>query len=283
MIVIALLASWSGAAFGGDATDRGPDSPALSSTRSGPAEASVAAVYDGDTLTLSTGDRVRLRWVNTPELKPLEPYGMEARELTASLVLQKTVTLLYGPTQRDGYDRLLAGVTVEGRNLSIALLEAGLGHLFVIPPDDTDMTPLIAAQARAKAARRGIWSTEGYQGALHITSFHANADGDDRQNVNGEYLRLCNVSGETLDTSGYRIADISGRSWEFPTAIVPPGHTIKVHSGRGQAQLDSSEQIAIYLGSADPIWNNTEDRATIYDRYARVVDSRNHHVDHPNP
>lgn len=272
-----------GTAFAGDSTEQAPPSGALSGEIVVPAEASVAAVYDGDTMTLSSGDRVRLRWVNTPELKPPEKYGLEARELTASLVLQKTVTLLYGAQKRDSYDRLLAGVVVEGRNLSIALLEAGLGHLFVIPPDDTDLAPLLAAQAKAQAARRGVWSTEDYQGALHITSFHANADGDDRQNVNGEYLRLCNVSADVLDTSGYRIADISGRSWEFPTAILPPGHTLKVHSGRGTHQLDPSAQIEVYLGSSDPIWNNTEDRATIYDRYGRVVDSRDHHVDHPNP
>lgn len=283
MTLLFVLLAAINAAAAGDSTEQATASPALSGVKAGPTQASVAAVYDGDTMTLSTGDKVRLRWVNTPELKPPEEYGLEARELTASLVLQKSVTLVYGAQIRDSYDRLLAGVMVEGRNLSIALLEAGLGHLFVIPPDDTDLTPLIAAQAKAQAARRGVWSTEGYRGALHITSFHANADGDDRQNVNGEYLRLCNVSPEVLDTSGYRIADISGRSWEFPTAILPPGHTLKVHSGRGTHQLDPSTQVEVYLGSADPIWNNTEDRATIYDRYGRVVDSRDHHVEHPNP
>lgn len=281
-LTLALLMTFA-TAWAGDSTEQSGSSGALSGPQPGPTEASVASVYDGDTMTLSTGDRVRLRWVNTPELKPPEEYGLEARELTATLVLQKTVRLVYGSQIRDSYDRLLAGVVVDGRNLSIALLEAGLGHLFVIPPDDTDLTPLLAAQAKAQAAKRGVWSTEGYRGALHITSFHANADGDDRQNVNGEYLRLCNVSAEALDTSGYRIADISGRTWEFPTVILPPGHTLKVHSGRGTHQLDSNAQIEIYLGSSDPIWNNTEDRATVYDRYGRVVDSRDHHVDHPNP
>ncbi len=248
-----------------------------------PATASVASVYDGDTLTLSTGDKVRLRWVNTPELKPLEEYGVEARELTNTLVLQKSVTLLYGGTTRDGYGRLLAGVEVDGKNLSIALLERGLGHLFVIPPDTTDLAPFIAAQDKARAARRGIWSSERYQGAIHITSFHANADGDDRQNVNGEYLRLCNVSSEPLELAGYRIADISGRSWTFPAGVLPVGHTAKVHSGLGVNQIDPASQLEIYLGSRDPIWNNKVDRATIYDRYGRVVDTREHHVEDPNP
>jgi endonuclease YncB( thermonuclease family) len=281
LTVAALLAG--GATAGDKAATVDPDAPSLVAGPPPPATATVVAVYDGDTFTLSTGDRVRLRWVNTPELRPPEDYAIEARELTATIVLQKSVKLLYGATQRDGYGRLLAGAMVGDVNLSISLLEAGLGHLFVIPPDDTDLAPFIAAQEKARAARRGIWSSARYQGALHITSFHANADGDDRQNVNGEYLRICNVSPETLDLTGYRIADISGKSWTFPTVMVPSGHTFKVHSGRGDNQVDPRSQLALYLGSADPIWNNTEDRATIYDRYGRVVDSRDHHVDNPNP
>ena len=39
--------------------------------------------------------------------------------------------------------------------------------------------PLLAAEAKARAARRGIWSTDAYQNDLHLTSFHANAPGPD--------------------------------------------------------------------------------------------------------
>jgi micrococcal nuclease len=220
--------------------------------------------------------------VNTPELKPPEEYGPEARDFTASLVLQKRVELLTSGG-RDGYGRLLSGVVVDGKNLSVALLEAGLAHLFIIPPDDTDLTAFYSAQERARAARRGIWSTVRYAGVLHITSFHANADGDDRENVNGEYLRICNISSQPIDLAGYRIADISGRNWEIPAAILPVGHTVKLHSGVGSQLVDSATQIELFLGSRDPIWNNGQDRATVYDRYGRVVDSREHHVDRPNP
>lgn len=248
-----------------------------------PSSASVTSVYDGDTMTLSTGDRVRLKWVNTPELKPPEAYAVEAREATKAFVSGKVIELRYGPTTRDGYGRLVAGVFVEGKSLSEHLLELGLGHLFVIPPDETDLAPLIAAQERARKARRGLWSTPGFQGVLHITSFHANADGDDRENVNGEYLRVANISADTVDLAGFRIADISGNSWEFPKLLLPPGNTVKVHSGMGALQADPNEQLAIFLGSASPIWNNKEDRATIYDRFGRAVDTRIHSVQQETP
>ncbi len=251
------------------ATD--PDAPA-------PETAMVKYVYDGDTLTLDTGDKVRLRWVNTPELKPAEEYGIEAREAAKKVVLNQRVELIYGATKRDGYGRLLAGVKTEEQNLTLALLEQGMGHLFVIPPDDTDLGPFLEAQEKARKANRGIWSTARYAGDLHITSFHANADGDDRQNVNGEYLRVCNVSSKAMDIQGYRLTDMSGRSFVMPELIVPAGHTVKVHSGVGEHQTNPDEQLAVYLGSDQPVWNNKRDQATLYDRYGRIVDSRLHEV-----
>lgn len=261
----------------------GPEPSAAAPQTPGPASSTVASVYDGDTFTLTTGDKVRLKWVNTPELKPPEDYGVEAREATKVFVSGKNVTLTYGSQVRDGYDRLIAGATVEGKSLSEHLLELGLGHVFVIPPDATDLSPLLAAQERARAAHRGIWSTPRYAGVLHITSFHANADGDDRENVNGEYLRVCNVSGQPLDLAGFRIADISGNSWTLPTLMLPPGHTFKLISGIGPNQGDPERQLEVYLGNADPIWNNKLDRATIYDRFGRMVDARDHSVEKETP
>ena len=35
----------------------------------------VVSVYDGDTYTLADGNKIRLRGVNTPELKPAEDFG----------------------------------------------------------------------------------------------------------------------------------------------------------------------------------------------------------------
>lgn len=242
-----------------------------------PASSTVASVYDGDTVTLATGDKIRLRWVNTPELKPAEAYGIEARDAAERFLRGKEVTLLLGgENPRDGYGRVVAGLQTDAGNLSIHLLEEGLAHLFVIPPDDTDPKPFLEAQARARAANKGIWSTDRYQGSVHITSFHANSAGDDRQNVNGEYLRVANVNTEPLNLDGYKITDASGGSWTLPALTVPAGHTVTIHSGVGQHQMSPANQLAIYLGSAEPIWNNERDRATIHDRFGRVMDAREH-------
>ena len=87
---------------------------------------------------------------------------------------------------------------------------------------------------------------------------------------------MCNVSSRALDLQGYQVHDLQGRSWELPAMVVPAGHTIKIHSGHGQHQSDPTEQLAVYLDSDTPIWNNDRDRLTIIDRYGKSVDVRDH-------
>jgi micrococcal nuclease len=244
-----------------------------------PETARVVKVYDGDTFTLDTGDKVRLRWVNTPERRPPEPYADEARRLAERLVMGRTVRLLVsGEDARDGYGRLLAGLQVGRENLSIELIEAGYGHVFIIPPEDTDMAPFLAAQGRARRAMRGIWSTDRYRGALHITSFHANAPGPDEENVNGEYLRVCNVTTGPIDLQGFVLTNRAGRRFALPSLVVPAGHTVLIHSGRGIHQDDPSEQLHVYLGEPGPVWDNRLDEATLLDPAGREVDAVRHEV-----
>ena len=247
-----------------------------------PAAATVVSVYDGDTFTLETGDKVRVSGVNTPELRPLEPFGIEARDATRAVVLEKQVELVYGDVKRDSYGRLLAYVRVDGTPLEEVLVAQGLGHVFLIPPvGDLDVERLVTLQEEAKTQRLGIWSAEGYQGTLHMTSFHANGNGDDARDPNAEYLRVCNISPEPVNVGGYTIENSTGERFGFPELIIPAGHTVKVHSGRGVHKTDANHQLEIYLGSDRPIWNNGFDNATIYDAEGKVVDARVHKVKSP--
>lgn len=241
------------------------------------APVTVTSVYDGDTFTLSDGSKIRLAAVNTPELRPAESYAVEARNAAEAFMKGAQVELDPNPPQ-DSYGRIISQAYVDGESLSEHLVSLGLAHVFLIPPipENHDIAALLSAQQSAREANRGIWSTDRYRGDLHITSFHANAAGDDRENVNGEYLRLCNITSLELNVEGYWISDASGGKWMFPAVTIPAGHTLKVHSGKGTNAIDPREQLAIYLGNDRPIWNNRQDRATIYDRYGRISDVRVH-------
>ena len=147
-----------------------------------------------------------------------------------------------------------------------------MAHVFIIPPEPNDITHLLEAQELARKRRRGIWSNRRYGGDLHITSFHSNAPGDDRENVNGEYLRICNISNQPVDLSRFTIQNYKGKKWKMPAVEVPAGHTVKLHSGVGVAQTDPSQQLTAHLGSREPIWSNDGDRATLFDENGRRID-----------
>lgn len=244
-----------------------------------PDRAKVIKVYDGDTVTLENGDKVRLRWVNTPEKRPPEPFWEEAQRLAERLVLGRTVRLaVTGEDARDGYGRIVAGLHNGRQDLSLELLRQGYGHLFIIPPEPASLDAMLAAQKQARENRRGIWSTDRYRGTLHITSFHADARGDDTQNVNGEYLRVCNVTTNPVDLDGYVLRQEGGESFTLPRMVLPAGYTVLIHSGRGLHQRDVAEQMHIYLGLPTPLWDNKHSEATLLDPNGEVVDRVVHHV-----
>jgi len=267
-LVAAPLLLWGLSSIAG--TD--PNAPA-------PPNGKVVKVYDGDTVTLASGDKVRLKWVNTPELRPMEEYAVEARDSAAKLVMGQTVELVYGPGgKRDGYGRLVAGIRTEEADLSTHLVENGLAHVFIIPPDDLDPTQLLEAQERARKAKKGIWSLPDYQGALHITSFHANGKGDDRAFVNGEYLRVSNITNSAVNLGDYTIENLAGKRFNLPAVSLPAGHTVKIHSGKGTHKRDPTDQIAVYLGSELPLYDNKRDKVVIRTKDGKVVTERRHQV-----
>lgn len=229
----------------------------------------VERVIDGDTMVLNGGTRVRLSYVNAPESK--EELGPESTQFTRQLVQRKLVRV--EGNKRDSYGRLVADVVVDGRSLARAIIEAGMGHLFVIPPFERDkVRPLLKAQTEAREARRGIWDSARYQGDFHITSFHANAPGNDNFNLNGEYLRITNIAVRARSMKGYRLFNSKGEYYEFPDVVVPAGHTIMIFSGHGQDQLDPIRQIKLYWKRKNGAWSNRGDTATLRDPEQKDVD-----------
>jgi hypothetical protein len=115
-----------------------------------------------------------------------------------------------------------------------------------------------------------------YDSPIHISSFHANASGDDTTNLNGEYLRLCNTTTEALSLEGWSMRNERGQVFPFPKVTIPAGHTIKVHSGTGLDAIDARWQLAVHLRSEFPIWSNEHDRAEVLAPSGRAMTSREH-------
>jgi len=134
------------------------------------ASVQVVYVYDGDTVRLSNGDRVRLVGINTPEMArdghPAQAYSVEARNKLRQILLKNnnTLTLRYGVERHDRYHRLLAHAFLsDGRSISSMLLEQGFGIQLVVPPNLFNLDCYRKAEHRARDLHKGLWSLPEYQ------------------------------------------------------------------------------------------------------------------------
>jgi micrococcal nuclease len=126
----------------------------------GPGGGVVARVVDGDTVVLQSGERVRYLLVDTPESTggKHDCFGAESRDFNRSLVEGRVVRLTYGEACTDRYGRLLAYVSVDGREVNSVLAQEGYACVLYVPPaGGSRRSEFQALESAARRARRGMW------------------------------------------------------------------------------------------------------------------------------
>jgi endonuclease YncB( thermonuclease family) len=113
----------------------------------------VTDVSDGDTLVIGSGGRVRvvqLAGIDAPELT--QDFGDDARDFVKSMTKGKKVTVEILETK--SRTSLVANVSVDGKDLAAALVEAGLAW-----SETGSSTDLKTAQEKAKSGKQGLWAS----------------------------------------------------------------------------------------------------------------------------
>jgi micrococcal nuclease len=130
----------------------------------------VAYVYDGDTVKLADGRKLRFIGINTPEIghhgEASQALATQARSFLDDLLNahNHTLNLQPGTEKQDHYGRLLAHAFLEtGSNVAVQLLDAGLATTLVVPPDTWAVDCYQQHENNARSARRGLWSLPAYQ------------------------------------------------------------------------------------------------------------------------
>lgn len=116
--------------------------------------ARVVTVIDGDTIVvLRDGHevRVRLEGIDAPEAG--QEFWEQAKAFMTDAVLGKTIVITGDEIDTSG--RLIARVTVDGRDVSLAAVEAGCAWQYIRHSKEPALT---AAETRAREDRRGLWA-----------------------------------------------------------------------------------------------------------------------------
>ncbi len=147
-----------------------------------PQTVAIRNVYDGDTLLLQDGRKVRLIGINTPELgrdgQPDQPLARQATATARQLVNGQTPLLLQlGSQPQDHYGRVLGHLFLaNGRSLEAELLKQGLGFAISIPPNLALRDCLNQAEAVARQAKLGVWAEPRYQ-PVHASTLGRHSGG----------------------------------------------------------------------------------------------------------
>ena len=198
-VVCALAAVIAGAARADDRTACRPD--ILGS-------ATVSAVADGRTVSLSDGREVRLAGI--------EPAGASktARiEALSAIVTGQDVSLRGGDEAPDRYGRQTAFVFLAPSQRLVQAQLLSEGEALVLPDVEKDCAAaLMAAEAEARTAKRGTWS-------VNVNDVIKNAESPD--DILARLGRFTIVEGKVLSVrqSGATIYQNFGRSWRQEFAV----------------------------------------------------------------
>jgi endonuclease YncB( thermonuclease family) len=110
-------------------------------------------ILDGDSVIVVFNNKqipIELDGIDCPE--PEQEFGKEAAEFTTSFVYKKKLTV--DIRNYDENDRMIGRVAVDGKDLSLRLVEEGLA--WYVKENDSDRE-LAKAQKKARKEKKGLW------------------------------------------------------------------------------------------------------------------------------
>ncbi|HEX8140352.1 MAG TPA: thermonuclease family protein [Pyrinomonadaceae bacterium] len=123
-------------------------------------EGKVVKVSDGDTITVLDKEnrqhKIRFQGIDAPESK--QEFGQVSKDNLARMILGKEVKVIW--SKQDKYGRTVGKVLLDGRDINIEQVKAGLAWHYKKYSDEQppeDRVTYAAAETEARAARRGLW------------------------------------------------------------------------------------------------------------------------------
>ncbi len=227
----------------------------------------VIEVIDGDTIVLSNNEHVRLIGINTPESERY--FYREAKEILRLLVLNKNIRLEKDVDDKDAYGRLLRYVYVGDLFVNLEMVKRGFANVFTFPPNVKYTDKFIEAEREARTNEIGLWEKSNSSN-IEI-NINYDAEGDDRINLNGEYVIFKNNNNLDINLGGWTVKDLSTNIYDFGKIIFKSGSNLTLFSGKG-----SDLQNKLYWNSTIPVWNNDHDTLYLRDAGGLIVELYNY-------
>jgi hypothetical protein len=110
-------------------------------------------------------------------------------------------------------------------------------------------------------------ATDASSQLVNISDCNFDAPGDDKINLNGEWVEIINEGTSPISMTCWTISDEDNKHlYRFPIFTLDARATVKVYTGSG---TDTATEL--YFGQSRPVWNNDGDTATLADSNGSVV------------
>ena len=116
----------------------------------------VTEVVDGDTITVSGGERIRLIGIDAPETD--EQYYEESKAYLKDKILYQEVELESDITDKDVYGRSLRYVWFDGELIDAEIVREGLAIAKQYDPDNKYKNVIAKAESEAIGRQVGLWA-----------------------------------------------------------------------------------------------------------------------------
>ncbi|MBC8263285.1 MAG: thermonuclease family protein [Anaerolineales bacterium] len=242
-------------------------------------EASATRVIDGDTIEVEIeGESYKVRYIgiDTPELhhpeKPVGYYAQEAYEKNREMVEGQTVYLEKDVSETDSYGRLLRYVYVGDTFVNAYLVQHGYALVSTYPPDVKYQDRFLELQREAREAGWGLWGpvlTPASPGEVIVDPdcSQYDAPGDDKLNLNEEYVCFTNQSDHPVNMTGWSVNKRPDKWYIFPEFVLSPAASVRLHTGK---ETDTATDL--YWGSGMTLWRNIHDVVYLYDADGKLID-----------
>lgn len=119
----------------------------------------VIKVYDGDTIQIEGGMKVRYIGIDAAEVYPVRGcFAEEAKKENERLVLGKDVKLVKDTSETDKYGRLLRYVYVGDKFVNEELVKSGYAKVMTVLPDTKHKNEFLNSENYARENNLGLWN-----------------------------------------------------------------------------------------------------------------------------
>ena len=215
----------------------------------------VERIIDGDTIVINDSS-IRLLGINCPEKNTF--YYSEAKEFLEEWIFEKEVELGYDKNKYDRYQRILAYVFINGKNINLEIVENGYAN-FYFPNGKTKLYwDFVNAWKNCIKENKNLCekSENICADCIILKEF-------DYWKDSVSFYNKCDFD---CDLSNWEIKDEGRKTFVFENFVLKKKKSVKINVEKGE----DNENVLFWTGE-DYVWTKTGDALFLRDGEGRLV------------